>query len=39
MKNGRYSSSPYGKMRDRIKEKEEKKETRKKFPYKYILNT
>ena len=36
-----YSSSPYGKMRDRIKDREEKekKEIRNRVPYKYILNT
>lgn len=40
MKNGKYSDSPYGKMRDRIKEKEEKekKEIRNRVPYKYIMN-
>lgn len=35
-----YSESAYGRMRDRIKEREEKekKEIRNKIPYKYIMN-
>ena len=35
-----YSESAYGKMRDRIKEREEKekKEIRNKIPYRYFLN-
>ena len=40
MKKGNYSNSPYGKMRERIKEREEKekKEIRNRVPYKYIMN-
>ena len=36
-----YSESAYGKMRGRIKEREEKekKEIRNRVPYKYIMNT
>lgn len=41
MKNRRtYSESPYGQMRDRIKAKEEaeKKKTKARFPYRYLMN-
>ena len=35
-----YSKSPYGKMRDRVKEREEKekKEIKNRIPYKYLMN-
>lgn len=41
MKKGRYASSPYGIMRDRIAEREKERkenEIKKRFPYKYFLN-
>ena len=36
-----YSESAYGKMRDRIKEREEKEKKREliRVPYKFLLNT
>ena len=36
MKKSSYSLSAYGKMRDRIKEKETKKEKNKRVPYKFL---
>ena len=40
MKKGNYSNSPYGKARDRRKEREEreKKTGRGKIPYKYLMS-